>query len=140
MVTKARDDVMNRKPGSRKAKPLARRNMRADIVRQWVGAGRPLDLNKNISEASAHIESILETIGVRGGLDEDRVKEAWSTLAGELVAKQTEPVSLRKGCLTLKVLQPAMRYHLEQLKPGLLRKLQAELGEDHVISLRLTIG
>ena len=77
---------------------------------------------------------------MRGGLDEDRVKEAWSTLAGELVAKQTEPVSLRKGCLTLKVLQPAMRYHLEQLKPGLLRKLQAELGEDHVISLRLTIG
>ena len=114
--------------------------MRADVIHQWVGASRPLDLNKNISEASAHIEAILDGIGVRGGLDEERVKEAWSSLAGELVAKQTEPVSLRKGCLTLRVLQPAMRYHLEQLKPGLLRKLQAELGEENIKSLRLTIG
>lgn len=114
--------------------------MRADIVGQWVGAKRPLNLNKNITEASAHIETILESIGIRGGLEEEQVKEAWSTLAGELIAKQTEPVSLRRGCLTLKVLQPAMRYHLEQLKPGLLRKLQVELGEDNISSLRLTIG
>jgi predicted nucleic acid-binding Zn ribbon protein len=114
--------------------------MRADIVRQWVGAGRPLDLNKNVTEASAHLEAILEQVGVSGGLEEEKVKEAWASLAGQLVAKQTEPVSLRKGCLTLKVLQPAMRYHLEQLKPGLLRRLQAELGESNVTSLRLTIG
>ncbi len=131
---------MPRKPGSKKEGKISRRNMRADIVGQWVGASRPLDLNKNISKPADHIEAILETIGVQGGLDEDRVKEAWSSLAGELIAKQTEPVSLRKGCLTLKVLQPAMRYHLEQLKPGLLRKLQSELGADNVLSLRLTIG
>ena len=118
----------------------ARRQMRADVVHQWVGAPKPLDLNKNISEPSEHLEAILEAVGLRGGLDEDRVKEAWSSLVGELLAKQTEPVSLRKGCLTLRVLQPAMRYHLEQLKPSLLGKLQRELGQDHVSSLRLTIG
>ena len=129
---------MRREEGSKKER--ARRQMGADIIHQWVGAPRPLDLNKNISEAAAHIEAILEGVGIRGGLDEERVKVAWSSLAGELVAQQTEPVSLRKGCLTLRVLQPAMRYHLEQLKPGLLRKLQAELGEEHVKSLRLTIG
>ncbi len=125
---------------SQKGKKISRRNMRADIVGQWVGARRPLDLNKNVSKPVDHIEAILDSIGLQGGLNEERVKEAWSSLAGELVAKQTEPVSLRKGCLTLKVLQPAMRYHLEQLKPGLLRKLQADLGEEHVLSLRLTIG
>jgi predicted nucleic acid-binding Zn ribbon protein len=118
----------------------ARRQMRADVVHQWVGAPKPLDLNKNISEPAEHLEAILEAVGLRGGLDEDRVKEAWSSLVGELLAKQTEPVSLRRGCLTLRVLQPAMRYHLEQLKPSLLGKLQRELGQDHVSSLRLTIG
>lgn len=131
---------MGRKPVAGKEKSISRRNMRADIVSQWVGASRQLNLEKNISEAGAHIEAILETIGVQGGLDEERVKEAWSSLAGDLIAKQTEPVSLRKGCLSLKVLQPAMRYHLEQLKPGLLRKLQNELGAENVTSLRLTIG
>jgi len=131
---------MPRKSSPKKAKKLTQGNMRADIVSQWVGASRPLDLNKNVTEPSAHIEAILESIGMRGGLEEERVKEAWSSLAGELIAKQTEPVSLRKGCLTLKVLQPMMRYHLEQLKPGLLLKLQGELGEENVSSLRLTIG
>ena len=57
-----------------------------------------------------------------------------------MIADQTEPVSLRKGCLTLKVLQPAMRYHLEQLKPQLLKKLKSELGEENIKSLRLTVG
>lgn len=116
------------------------RLMRAELIRQWVGAPRPLDLNKNITEASDHLETILEEIGIRGGLEEERVKEAWSSLAGELIAKETEPVSLRKGCLTLRVFQPTMRYHLEQLKPGLLRKLQEELGKEEIKSLRLTIG
>ena len=131
---------MGRKPSTGKEELVSRKNMRADVVGQWVGASRPLNLEKNISEARAHIEAILESIGVQGGLDEERVKEAWSVLAGDLIAKQTEPVSLRKGCLTLKVLQPAMRYHLEQLKLGLLRKLQSELGAENVTSLRLTIG
>ena len=131
---------MGRKPSTGKEELVSRKNMRADVVGQWVGASRPLNLEKNISEARAHIEAILESIGVQGGLDEERVKEAWSMLAGDLIAKQTEPVSLRKGCLTLKVLQPAMRYHLEQLKLGLLRKLQSELGAENVTSLRLTIG
>ena len=129
---------MRRKLGSKKER--GRRSMRAQVTRDWVGAPKPLDLNKNISPASDHIEAILESIGIRGGLDEGEVKATWRTLAGELVAKQTEPASLRKGCLTLRVLQPSMRYHLEQLKPGLLRKLQSELGEDNIKSLRLIIG
>lgn len=116
------------------------RAMRAEVLGQWVGAPRPLDLNRNVTEASVHLEAILEGIGVSGGLDEERVKEAWASLAGAVVARQTEPVSLRKGCLTLRVLQPAMRYHLEQLKPGLLQRLQSELGQANVTSLRLTIG
>ncbi len=116
------------------------RRVRSQVVREWIGAPQPLDLNKNISEASEWIETILEKIGVSGGIEEERVIETWRELAGELVAGQTAPVSLRRGCLTLKVLQPSMRFHLEQLKPQLLRKLQQELGEEHLKSLRLTIG
>lgn len=109
-------------------------------MRDWIGGHQPLDLNRNISEPEKYIEAILERVGMKGGLDEDRVKEAWRDLAGDVIASQTEPVSVRKGCLTLKVLQPAMRFHLEQLKPQLLKKLQTELGEEHIKSLRLTVG
>jgi len=124
---------------SRKAGGIDRQ-IRAQVVREWVGASRPLDLEKNVSEAGEWLERILEKIGVHSGLEEDRVKETWRELAGDLIADQVAPVSLKRGCLTLKVLQPSMRYHLEQLKPQLLKNLQAELGEDHLKSLRLTIG
>lgn len=109
-------------------------------MRLWFGAPAPLDLNRNVTRASDHLEKILETIGIQGGLAEDEIKAAWSKLAGEMIARQTEPVSLRRGCLTLKVTQPAMRFHLEQLKPSLLKKLQTELGADQISSLRLTLG
>jgi hypothetical protein len=33
-----------------------------------------------------------------------------------------------------------MRFHLEQLKPQLLRKLQSELGEENITKLRMTLG
>jgi len=86
------------------------------------------------------LEGILESVGVSGGLEEGRVKEAWRSLAGDMIARQTEPVSLRKGCLTLKVMQPSMRYHLEQLKPDLLRRLKEELGDEHIRMIRFVIG
>ena len=71
---------MRRKPGSKKER--GRRSIRAQVTREWVGAPRPLDLSKNISPASDHIEAILESIGIRGGLDEEEVKATWRTLAG----------------------------------------------------------
>ena len=128
--------MKNSGPG-KKASP---QKIRSHFMRDWIGGHFPLDLNRNVSDASAHLEAILESVGMRGGLDEDLVKEAWKDLAGDAIASQTEPVSLRKGCLTLKVLQPAMRFHLEQLKPQLLRKLQKELGEENITKLRMTLG
>ena len=71
---------MRRKPGSKKER--GRRSIRAQVTRELVGAPRPLDLSKNISPASDHIEAILESIGIRGGLDEEEVKATWRTLAG----------------------------------------------------------
>ena len=61
-------------------------------------------------------------------------------VAGEFVAGQTEPVSLRKGVLTLKVLQPSMRFHIEQSRAQILARLQQALGKQKIREVRLTIG
>lgn len=118
----------------------ANKRLRARVLREWRGASEPLDLNARVSLASEWVNGIMESLGVRGGLSEEKVKKAWRELAGDAIARQAEPVSLRRGCLTLKVLQPAMRFHLEQLKGALLKRLQEELGADQVKSLRLVIG
>ncbi|HCQ32432.1 MAG TPA: hypothetical protein DIV54_02955 [Verrucomicrobiales bacterium] len=56
------------------------------------------------------------------------------------MGRQTEPVSLRNGKLTLRVIQPSMRFHLEQTKKDLLKRLQQELGANTIREVHLVLG
>ena len=47
---------------------------------------------------------------------------------------------MANGRLTLKVTQPAMRFHLEQMKPMLLERVQAKLGKNHIQSIHFNLG
>ncbi len=83
---------------------------------------------------------ILEDLRLREGIEESRIRDAWTEVAGEFVARQTEPVSLHQGVLTLRVLQPAMRFHLEQSRGQLLKRLKTHLGPKIVSDVRLVLG
>ncbi len=86
------------------------------------------------------LDKVLAAVGAADGIDEQRLKEAWRRLAGEAVAAHCEPAAFRKGTVELRVLQPAMRFHLEQMKPVLLRKLRDELGDERVRAVRFLLG
>lgn len=107
---------------------------------QWRGIGPPLDPNENVSRAGDLISGILAKLQLEEGIEETQLRGAWREIAGEFVAAQTEPVSLEKGVLTLKVLQPSMRFHLEQSRGEILASLQRALGRKKVRQVRLTIG
>ena len=61
-------------------------------------------------------------------------------LAGDFIARHTEPVSVKNGHLVLRVTQPAMRFHLEQIKPMLLTRIRSQLGQDRIMSVKFTLG
>ncbi|NNC90511.1 MAG: DUF721 domain-containing protein [Akkermansiaceae bacterium] len=128
---------MKRRPRPRRSD---RDSVRARVLAEWRGAGEPLDLNRNMVTAAEVLEGILEKLSLQEGIDEGSLREAWGEVAGEFIAKQTEPVSLRDGVLNLKVLQPAMRFHLEQSRGEMLQRLQRHLGKDKIREVRLTIG
>lgn len=123
---------------------MARRNrlaaMRRAILREWHGGEEPPGLDDRVHEAGSMMRAILDRVGISDGVDEERLREIWREVAGELVCRHASPASLRNGCLTLKVLQPAMRMHLEQMKGMLLARLQAKLGRETVKSIRLSLG
>ena len=118
----------------------AREAERARIIEQWRGVGLPVDLDQNVTKASDLLAGILSKLSLEEGIEESRLRTAWRDVAGEFVAGQTEPVSLRKGVLTLKVLQPSMRFHLEQSRTQILARLQQALGKKKIREVRLTIG
>lgn len=114
--------------------------IRAQVVREFRGAGEPLDLDGNMSTPADLLEGILDGLRLREGVEESRIRDAWIEVAGKFVARQTEPVSLHHGVLTLRVIQPAMRFHLEQSRGELLQRLRKNLGPKVIRDVRLVLG
>lgn len=74
------------------------------------------------------------------GIDQARLKDCWSKVAGEFVSRHTVPESIRGGVLVLLVLQPTMKFHLEQMRGKLLDNLRRELGAGVVKQIVFRIG
>lgn len=122
-----------------KKPPLARR-IREEILREWRGIEEPPDLNAGIHLAEKFVTAILRAAGAEDGLHEDQVRETWKDLAGEFIARHTEPLSVKGGVMILRVTQPALRFQLEQMKPMLLKRIRNQLGEDRIKSIKFQLG
>jgi predicted nucleic acid-binding Zn ribbon protein len=123
---------MNRKPGPG--------GIRKEILREWRGCDDALDLNAGVHAAGTFISAILRFAGAKDGLDEDQVRATWKELAGDFIARHSEPVAVKNGHLLLRVTQPVMRFHLEQMKPMLLARIRSQLGEERIKSVKFTLG
>lgn len=115
-------------------------SIREEILSEWRGTAEAYDANARVNPASRFIAAILKSVGGLDGLDEQEIKDAWREVAGDFVADNSHPQSVRDGHLLLLVTQPAMRFHLEQLKPMLLERLRARFGEDKIRSVRFSLG
>ena len=125
---------------SRRKKPTRREGIHEDLMREWLGCEKPDDLGENVSSAADWVDGILKSQFFSDGLNEEEVKAAWKEIAGDFIGANTEPVSVKEGHLVLRVTQPAMRFHLEQLKPQLLKTIQERFGKGKVKSIRFNLG
>lgn len=114
--------------------------LRREVRREWWGVDAPLDLNQNVRLAGDCVADILSRAGLTEGMEEGHLRAIWTELVGDFVAKCSEPVSLKRGCLTIRVTQPAMRFHLEQMRGGLLDKIQKAAANQKIQSLRFAVG
>ncbi|MFD2256607.1 DUF721 domain-containing protein [Luteolibacter algae] len=124
----------------RKKKPTRREGIHEDLMREWLGCEKPSDLRANITEAGDWVDQILKKQFFAESLNEEEVKSGWKEIAGDFIGAHTEPVSVKEGHLVLRVTQPAMRFHLEQMKPELLRKIKARFGTGKIKSVKFTLG
>lgn len=114
--------------------------IRRAVLRDWRGGDDPAHPDDRLHVPKEFLAAILRQAGATEGIDEERLREMWKEVAGDFIARNATPVSLKGGCLTLHVLQPAMRFHLEQSKMELLRKVQQAAGSGVVKSIRFAVG
>jgi len=131
-----------RKSGSKRAAARKKGNsrIRSRLLTEWRGGIDPPHPARNIHQPSEYLDELLKAVGLSDGVDEERLKTAWSSVAGEFVAKHSVPDSIRDGVLVLRVLQPAMKFHLQQMSAQLLENLHRELGKGTVKRIVFKIG
>lgn len=125
------------------SKPAELRRIREAILREWRGCDESASLNAGVHKPQEFVAAILSGLRASGagdGLDEVEVRAAWKQLAGEFIARHAEPVGVSGGHLVLQVTQPAMRFHLEQMKPLLLERIQQQFGAARIRSVKFTLG
>ncbi len=121
-------------------KPSHSSRIREEILREWRGSEEPSDLNAGIFRAQQFVAAILKSAGMEDGLNEDEVRATWKELAGDFIARHTEPLSVKGGHLILRVTQPALRFQLEQMKPMLLSRIRAQLGAGRIKTIKFSLG
>ncbi len=124
----------------KKAREKRRAHYTRSVVRDWQGGETPMPTEKNCSKAADWVSDILAGFKMAEGVEEGQIRESWKKVAGDFVSTQTEVISLKRGVLLLRVIQPAMRFHLEQSRGQLLGKVQRELGREVVREIRLISG
>lgn len=102
--------------------------LRALALRQWRHGDPVKDPKRNINHAGRFLAGLLEEVGASGALEEKQLLDAWAKVAGDFISKNSKPESLKSGVLVLRVVQPALRFQLEQMKGKLLQNFKAELG------------
>ncbi len=117
-----------------------RQAIHEELTSEWLGCEKPLNIKSNVSTAGDWVDEILRKQFFAESLDEEEIKQAWKEIAGDFIGASTVPVSVKDGHLVLRVTQPAMRFHLDQLKPELLKSIQARFGKEKVKSIRFNIG
>jgi hypothetical protein len=121
-------------------RPTPEQQMQRPAWREWEPEDELVDKNANVCLAADFVDDIVRLAGLADGIEEHRLQQIWSELAGDFIAKGSVPVSLKRGCLTIRVTQPAMRFHLEQMRGSLLAKIRQAEGGEKIQSLRIAMG
>lgn len=107
----------------------------------WFGAGKAESETTGIHPLETIISEVLSRLPLDSpSVDPEMLRKGWKAAAGDFIGAHAELVSIARGTAIIHVLQPAMRYHLEQWKAALLEKLRAEFGEAKVREIRFRIG
>jgi len=95
---------------------------------------------KKLQPIHSILEKTLKALEIDVPLKSYSIWGAWKEIVGESVALQTQPRSIRNRILFIDVSHSTWMQQLQFLKPTLLEKINAFLGEPHIQDIRFKLG
>ena len=86
------------------------------------------------------LDQLMQNLGLDDRLRQCRALVIWETVVGPQIAAHTRPHKIRDGVMEVCVDQPAWMQQLHLMKPQILGRLNAELGEDALKDIYLRRG
>jgi predicted nucleic acid-binding Zn ribbon protein len=86
------------------------------------------------------LDPVGKKLGLDGAVDAGRLFERWEEIVGQDVAAHVEPTSLRAGTLRVRTDSPAWATEVSYLSADITRRLNAALGKEVVVELKVSSG
>lgn len=111
---------------------------RDQALADFFGEAPALPVSANVRSMDSLLGEVLQGIDLEEeAMAPEILAEAWLKAVGPALASFSEFVSLSQGTACIRVLHSAARYQLTRLKPQMMSKLNAALGEGSVSRVRL---
>ena len=115
--------------------------LRARVLTEWRGLPEIPFPRHNAKAIGATMTAVMEKLGLGDRLKEEEVLRSWAEIVGDFVSRHSTPQRLPAGVLTVRVLQPTLRYELDRVwKQDILEKLKARFGPALVREVKFLIG
>lgn len=83
---------------------------------------------------------VMKKTGIRLPVEDSRLKDAWNSAVGDMIAVQTSPDRIRGGTLFVKVSTSIWMHQLQFLKQDILEKFQNQWTAEPVERLHFSVG
>ncbi|WP_287371631.1 DUF721 domain-containing protein [Oceanithermus sp.] len=92
------------------------------------------------NRAGELLGQLLKRYKLEAGLRRGRVLALWPEIAGEMLARLTEPIRLERGELLVRAESAALAHQLTYQREEFVRRYAARLGEGTVMNVRFVTG
>ena len=75
------------------------------------------------------LKKLIKTAGLEKGIAQQKALEIWPETVGKTVSKNTEPISIEHGILSIKTTTPVWRQELQCQKKQIIEKLNKKLNK-----------
>src|SRR2546427_199886 len=95
---------------------------------------------KRPEHIGSSLNAIVSKLAPEGHLQIVRLMQAWPDVVGDAIARRTEITSLKFHTAVIKVSRAMWIQELSLMKPQILQRLVAKLGDDSVCDIRFVMG